>query len=190
MTTIPTINTVETGRNIRRLRRDRGLSIQDVQNALLVNRQTVFKWQRGDTLPTLDNLVILAELFNVKLDDIVVTAKQHLTKVLLIRESSNGRKPGFEPVNMGSTPISRANVGLSTMAVRQVVALLIPVRSRQINPNGSVAQMVERQPEELRVGSPILSGSAFCGCRITANTSPCQGEIAGSIPVIHFSVRW
>ena len=75
MTTIPRINTVETGRNIRRFRRDRGLSIQDVQNALLVNRQTVFKWQRGDTLPTLDNLVILAELFNVKLDDIVVTAK-------------------------------------------------------------------------------------------------------------------
>ena len=75
MTTIPVINTVETGRNIRKLRRDRGLSIQDVQNALLVNRQTVFKWQRGDMLPTLDNLVILAELFNVKLDDIVVTGK-------------------------------------------------------------------------------------------------------------------
>ena len=75
MTTIPRINTVETGRNIRRLRRDRGLSIQDVQNALLVNRQTVFKWQRGDTLPTLDNLVILADLFNVKLDDIVVTER-------------------------------------------------------------------------------------------------------------------
>ena len=75
MTTLPRINTVETGRNIRQLRRNRGLSIQDVQSALLVNRQTVFKWQRGDTLPTLDNLVILAELFNVKLDDIVVTGK-------------------------------------------------------------------------------------------------------------------
>ena len=75
MPTMPRINTAATGRNIRQLRRDRGLSIQDVQNALLVNRQTVFKWQRGDTLPTLDNLVILAELFNVKLDDIVVTAK-------------------------------------------------------------------------------------------------------------------
>lgn len=75
MTTMPKINTAATGRNIRQLRRDRGLSIQDVQNALLVNRQTVFKWQRGDTLPTLDNLVILAELFNVKLDDIVVTGK-------------------------------------------------------------------------------------------------------------------
>ena len=75
MTTMPRINTAATGRNIRQLRRDRGLSIQDVQNALLVNRQTVFKWQRGDTLPTLDNLVILAELFNVKLDDIVVTGK-------------------------------------------------------------------------------------------------------------------
>ena len=42
--------------------------------------------------------------------------------MLLIRESSNGRNPGFEPVNMGSTPISCANVGLSTMAVRQVVS--------------------------------------------------------------------
>ena len=75
MTTIPRINTVETGRNIRQLRRDRGLLYKWGRNALLVNRQTVFKWQRGDTLPTLDNLVVLAELFNVKLDDIVVTGK-------------------------------------------------------------------------------------------------------------------
>ena len=72
MTTIPTINTVETGRNIRRLRRDRGLSIQDMQNVLFVNRQTIFKWQRGDTLPTLDNLVILADIYQCSIDDMLV----------------------------------------------------------------------------------------------------------------------
>ena len=75
MNSIPMINAAATGRNIANLRKDRGLTVRQVQEALCINRQTVFKWQRGDTLPTLDNLVILADLFNVKLDDIVVTTK-------------------------------------------------------------------------------------------------------------------
>ena len=75
MRNIPMINAVETGRNIAALRKDRGLTVRQVQEALCINRQTVFKWQRGDTLPTLDNLVILADLFNVTLDEIVAITK-------------------------------------------------------------------------------------------------------------------
>ena len=34
--------------------------------------QAIYKWQRGDTLPTVDNLAVLAALFGVKIDDILV----------------------------------------------------------------------------------------------------------------------
>lgn len=76
MNDIPMINMTETGLNIANLRKERGLTVKQVQDALgFRNKNAIFKWQRGETLPTLDNLVILANLFNVTLDEIVVTTK-------------------------------------------------------------------------------------------------------------------
>ena len=70
---LPTIDMINTGANIAALRKEKGLSIRDIQSALGFNTpQAIFKWQRGDSLPSLDNLVILAELLNVKMDEIVV----------------------------------------------------------------------------------------------------------------------
>ena len=37
--------------------------------------QALYKWERGLCLPTLDNLVILAELFNVSIEDILAIKK-------------------------------------------------------------------------------------------------------------------
>ena len=67
MMEIPSINTVATGQNINRLRIAAGLSVRDMQ--------TVFgfsKWFRGTAMPTIDNLVILAAMLDVTLDEIVV----------------------------------------------------------------------------------------------------------------------
>ena len=36
--------------------------------------QAIFKWQRGDALPTIDNIVVLASVFGVKVDDILAVA--------------------------------------------------------------------------------------------------------------------
>ena len=32
----------------------------------------IYKWQRGTALPTVDNLVVLAAVFGVKIDDILI----------------------------------------------------------------------------------------------------------------------
>lgn len=34
--------------------------------------QAIYKWQHGTALPTIDNLVILAAIFDVAMDDIIV----------------------------------------------------------------------------------------------------------------------
>ena len=73
MLTIPTIDTVMTGKNIIRLRDRRGFSVKDLQVAFgFTTPQAIYKWQNGTALPTVDNLVILAEMFDVKVDDILV----------------------------------------------------------------------------------------------------------------------
>ena len=76
MSVLPRIDMVNTGLNITSLRKARNLSVKDVQAVLGFNTpQAIFKWQRGDCLPSLDNLVILAELFEVSIEDILVVIK-------------------------------------------------------------------------------------------------------------------
>lgn len=70
---IPTIDLVGTGANIVRLRKAAGLSVHDLQEVFGFNSpQAIYKWQNGTSLPTVDNLIVLASLFNVRIDDILV----------------------------------------------------------------------------------------------------------------------
>ena len=70
----PTINLALTGANISRLRKAAGLSVQDLQMAFGFNTpQAIYKWQNGTALPTVDNLLGLAALLHVRIDDILIT---------------------------------------------------------------------------------------------------------------------
>ncbi len=79
MFTIPVIDMVKTGQNIIILRKKAGLSVRDLQDTFgFGTPQAIYKWQQGLALPTIDNLVVLAALLGVGMDDIIVTnqAKQ------------------------------------------------------------------------------------------------------------------
>ena len=76
MCTTTRIDLIETGRRISDLRRQKDLSIKEMQYALGFNTpQAIFKWQRGDSLPSIDNLVVLAEIFDTTIDDILVISR-------------------------------------------------------------------------------------------------------------------
>ena len=69
----PTIDMPATGRNIERLRTAAGYSVRELQRMLgLCSAQAVYKWQRGQTLPSLDNMVILSRLFRASIEEILV----------------------------------------------------------------------------------------------------------------------
>lgn len=71
---MPTIDMAATGQNINKLRQRAGLSVKDLQNVFgFATPQAIYKWQHGAALPTVDNLVILAAAFKVRLDDILIT---------------------------------------------------------------------------------------------------------------------
>jgi len=70
---IPTIDMVRTGQNINRLRKQAGVSVKDLQDVFgFATPQAIYKWQHGTALPTIDNLVVLAAVLGVKIDDILV----------------------------------------------------------------------------------------------------------------------
>jgi transcriptional regulator with XRE-family HTH domain len=73
MTTIPAIDMVATGRNIQAMRKAAGISVRDLQDVFgFGTPQAIYKWQRGTAMPTIDNLVVLAAVLQVKIDDIIV----------------------------------------------------------------------------------------------------------------------
>ena len=73
MNRIPVINLTATGNNITRLRINAGLTVKDLQDIFgFSTPQAIYKWQRGTALPTVDNLVVLAAVFGVKIDDILI----------------------------------------------------------------------------------------------------------------------
>lgn len=70
---MPTINLAMTGQNIRAMRRQRGLRVRDLQDIFgFSTPQAIYKWQQGATLPTVDNLVVLASVFGVPMEEILV----------------------------------------------------------------------------------------------------------------------
>ena len=74
MVNLPTIDMTQTGQNICRLRKQVGLSVKDLQDIFgFATPQAIYKWQQGVALPTIDNLVVLAAVLQVRLDDILVT---------------------------------------------------------------------------------------------------------------------
>lgn len=77
---IPTIDMVRTGQNINRLRKLAGVSVKDLQDVFgFATPQAIYKWQHGTALPTIDNLVVLAAVLGVRIDDILVMTDMQIS---------------------------------------------------------------------------------------------------------------
>ena len=87
---IPIIDLVATGKNIKRIREASGISVRDIQDVLgFTNPQAIYKWQKGECLPTIDNLVILASVLGVTIDEILITDEDYQGDGEVILKSSD-----------------------------------------------------------------------------------------------------
>ena len=76
MKRLPKVDMRLTGERIAELRRKNNMTVTDLQKLFGFNTpQAIYKWMRGETVPTVDNLVILAEAFHVSISDIVVVTR-------------------------------------------------------------------------------------------------------------------
>jgi len=54
------------------LRKQKGLSQEELANRLNVSRQTVSKWEIGDSTPDMEKLAAISDLFEISLDELVL----------------------------------------------------------------------------------------------------------------------
>lgn len=73
MLTLPAIDMAKTGKNIMILRKNAHLTVRELQDIFgFSTPQAIYKWQHGEALPTIDNLLVLAVVFGVRIDDIII----------------------------------------------------------------------------------------------------------------------
>ena len=69
----PVIDLPGTGRNIQRLRRQAGVTVRELQTYFgFEYPQAIYKWQHGECLPSVDNLLALARVLRVPMEDLLV----------------------------------------------------------------------------------------------------------------------
>ena len=92
------------------LRKQKGLSQEELANRLNVSRQTISKWEVGDSTPEMEKLIAISDLFGISLDELVmdkapvkteeVSAKSELiselTEKVLTEDNKKKAKKGLK----------------------------------------------------------------------------------------------
>lgn len=74
---LPVVNMRRTGERITLLREQKGFTVRQLQRLLgFATPQAIYKWQHGETLPTIDNLVALSAILDVPIEEILVTDQE------------------------------------------------------------------------------------------------------------------
>lgn len=80
----PVLDPKATGARIKELRKLHHLKVEDIARFMgFESDQAVYKWQRGDSLPTIDNLYALSILFETSVDDILRGSREEDESPLL-----------------------------------------------------------------------------------------------------------
>ena len=73
MTTYYCIDMAATGAHIRQLRREQGLFVRDIRDSMgFEDGSSVYKWERGRSLPSVEHLLALSKLFDMHMEDILI----------------------------------------------------------------------------------------------------------------------
>lgn len=89
MKRFPVIDPIATGKNIIRLRVERGMSVRNLQAYFgFEEPQAIYKWQQGKSLPSVDNLYALGALFEVPMEDILVSRTSQLNLMICEQQAT------------------------------------------------------------------------------------------------------
>lgn len=85
-----------TGEKIQKYRKSSGMSQEELGQKLLVSRQTISLWEKNQTMPTIDNLIRLREVFGVSTDEILGIENKDITAKILPKETYRFNYPAKE----------------------------------------------------------------------------------------------
>ena len=114
---------MNTENNLAQARRQKGLSQEEVAEALDVSRQAVSRWETGAAAPTTDNLIRLSQLYGVSLDALIRSEPLPQPEVVPV-ETAAETEPLPAPEGAGRRRLPKwALVGLAALLCLLAVTL-------------------------------------------------------------------
>ena len=70
----PVLDLMATGLNIKSLRKRAGISVRTLQEIFCFpSPQAIYNWESGKNMPSVDNLIVLSEIFGCTMENIIKT---------------------------------------------------------------------------------------------------------------------
>lgn len=88
---------IETANRLLKLRKEKGLSQEELANQLGISRQAVSKWERAEASPDTDNLIELARLYNVTIDELLTTPAENNQAGAQTKHRPESEQPNTTP---------------------------------------------------------------------------------------------
>ncbi len=79
---------IEIANRLLEYRKKNGLSQEELAEKLNISRQSVSKWERGETSPDTDNLIELSKIYGVTIDDLINVNKPLVDNIQIQQETS------------------------------------------------------------------------------------------------------
>lgn len=115
---------MEFGDKLMELRKERGWSQEELGNMICVSRQTVSKWELGQTTPEMNKLIELSSLFQITVDELVGKETGYQEKADFLE---NGKRTlHFEyksKKEVKGMPLVHVNIGLGKYKAKGVLAI-------------------------------------------------------------------
>ncbi|WP_434282370.1 helix-turn-helix domain-containing protein [Clostridium botulinum] len=101
------------------LRKQKGLSQDELGSKLNVSRQTISKWELGETTPELEKLIALGDFFEISLDELVMDVKA--------KESAKTEPLVMNRLETIIDSIDRENVKMYTKKISKIVLIIMVI---------------------------------------------------------------
>ncbi|MBZ9625410.1 helix-turn-helix domain-containing protein [Clostridium sp. FP2] len=109
---------------LQRLRKEKALSQEQLAELLNVSRQSVSKWESGQTYPEINKLIILSDLFKITIDDLV---KDKNTLCVYNEDVEREEDDGESSLMVGGMIVGMAIGFITDNYIWSMVGVFLPV---------------------------------------------------------------
>ncbi|MBE6752750.1 MAG: helix-turn-helix transcriptional regulator [Ruminococcaceae bacterium] len=113
------------------LRKQKGLSQEELANRLNVSRQTVSKWEVGDSTPDMQKLIAISDMFEISLDELVMdkapTQKEATSSMSEIASELKEKVLTDENKNKAKKALKIAAIILGIILLIDVISFIVYV---------------------------------------------------------------
>lgn len=166
---------VEIAQRLAEMRREQGFSQEELAAQLGLSRQAVSKWERAESSPDTGNLIALADLYGVTLDELV-RVEADITDDVTFEVSDRATSAEVEAREAAVAASAAAATAAAAAAAAQVAARQEPFAAVAAQPQAaqqSVAQpQATYQPATHQPTQPLASPSHEAGVNPAASTQP------------------